>query len=91
MDYWKELIDERMTPKCKQLFDEILQENGIPSEKTIKKTIDLYKKNILMNRRELLIIFYVLLEMITFDLLQVCFYLVLKLNLNENERDINMK
>ena len=77
MDYWKELIDERMTPKCKQLFDEILQENGIQSEKTIKKTIDLYKKNILMNRRELLIIFYVLLEMITFDLLQVCFYLVL--------------
>ena len=76
MDYWKELIDERMTPKCKQLFDEILQENGIPSEKTIKKTIDLYKKNILMNRRELLIIFYVLLEMITFDLLQVCFHLI---------------
>ena len=77
MDYWKELIDERMTPKCKQLFDEILQENGIQSEKTIKKTIELYKKNILMNRRELLIIFYVLLEMITFDLLQVCFYLIL--------------
>ena len=39
MDYWKELIDERMTPKCKQLFDEILQENGIQSEKTIKKTM----------------------------------------------------
>ena len=76
MDYWKELIDERMTPKCKQLFDEILQENGIQSEKTIKKTIELYKKNILMNRRELLIIFYVLLEMITFDLLQVCFHLI---------------
>ena len=76
MDYWKELIDERMTPKCKQLFDEILQENGIQSEKTITKTIDLYKKNILMNRRELLIIFYVLLEMITFDLLQVCFHLI---------------
>ena len=76
MEYWKELIDERMTPKCKQLFDEILQENGIQSEKTIKKTIDLYKKNILMNRRQLLIIFYVLLEMITFDLLQVCFHLI---------------
>ena len=75
MDYWKEMIDERMTPRSRKFFNEIMKENGIEVDETIKKTIEMYKKNMLMKRRELFIIFNVFIEMIHFDLLKVCFLL----------------
>ena len=79
MDYWKDIIDDRMTFQCKELFNEILTENKIQVCDSFKKTFELYSKNILMNRRQLLIIFNVLLEFIHFNYLKVCFLIIYNL------------
>ncbi|EAL42625.1 hypothetical protein EHI8A_180750 [Entamoeba histolytica HM-1:IMSS-B] len=69
LDYWKELIDERMTPFCRIVLNDLLTQYNIIHYPSFKQTITFFKSSILENRLSIKILFSIIYQLIQENLL----------------------
>ncbi|GAB1223495.1 hypothetical protein ENUP19_0149G0033 [Entamoeba nuttalli] len=74
LDYWKELIDERMTPFCRIVLNDLLTQYNIIHYPSFKQTITFFKSSILENRLSIKILFSIIYQLIQENLLSINLY-----------------